>query len=59
MEQIYAVRALLHGESRLFVSRAIRGVGHCDFNLTELQNGFADHQAGVTRTIPVVELTRS
>jgi hypothetical protein len=42
MEQVYGVRAALHGESRLFVSRAIRGVGHCDFTLPELQAGFSD-----------------
>jgi hypothetical protein len=42
MEQIYARRALMHGQHRLVVSRAIRGVGHCDFTLGELQHGFAD-----------------
>jgi hypothetical protein len=42
MEQIYAQRAAAHGESRLFVSRAIRGVGHCDFTQSELQAGFSD-----------------
>ena len=42
MEQIYAQRMAAHGQSRLFVSRAIRGVGHCDFTQTELQRGFAD-----------------
>jgi hypothetical protein len=42
MEQIYAARALAHGEGRLFVSRAIRGTGHCDFNQDELQAGFND-----------------
>jgi len=42
MEQIYAQRAAAHGESRLFVSRAIRGVGHCDFTQAEFQRGFAD-----------------
>jgi hypothetical protein len=42
MEQIYAVRTILHGQGGLFVSRAIRGVGHCDFTLPELQAGFSD-----------------
>ena len=42
MEQIYAQRVAAHGESRLFVSRAIRGVGHCDFTQAEFQRGFAD-----------------
>ncbi|HEV7653356.1 MAG TPA: hypothetical protein VGP36_01280 [Mycobacteriales bacterium] len=42
MEQIYAQRVAAHGQSRLFVSRAIRGVGHCDFTQSELQSGFSD-----------------
>ncbi|HEY6747791.1 MAG TPA: hypothetical protein VI357_18995 [Mycobacteriales bacterium] len=42
MEQIYAHRVAAHGQSRLFVSRAIRGVGHCDFTQSELQAGFSD-----------------
>jgi hypothetical protein len=42
MEQIYDIRAFLHGQSRQFVSRAIRGVGHCDFNQAELQAAFSD-----------------
>jgi hypothetical protein len=42
MEQVYGVRALLRGQSRLFVSRAVRGVGHCDFTLPELRAGFGD-----------------
>jgi hypothetical protein len=42
MEQIYAQRAAAHGRSSLFVSRAIRGTGHCDFTLPELQQGFDD-----------------
>jgi len=42
MEQIYARRAAAHGRSRLFVSRAVRGVGHCDFTQPELQMGFDD-----------------
>ncbi|WP_240670375.1 alpha/beta hydrolase family protein [Actinoplanes solisilvae] len=39
MEQIYAARAAGTGR---FVSRAIRGVGHCDFTLPELQEAFDD-----------------
>jgi hypothetical protein len=42
MEQIYAVRTILHGQGNLFVSRAIRGVNHCDFTQAELQTGFTD-----------------
>ena len=42
MEQTYAARAARNGRSHLFVSRAIRGVGHCDFTLPELTQGFDD-----------------
>jgi hypothetical protein len=42
MEQIYARRAAANGGSKLFVSRAIRGVGHCDFTQPELRTGFDD-----------------
>ncbi|WP_203840884.1 alpha/beta hydrolase family protein [Winogradskya humida] len=42
MEQVYAQRAAANGRSNLFVSRAIRGVGHCDFTQPELQRGFDD-----------------
>ncbi|MEV6596377.1 phthalyl amidase [Actinoplanes sp. NPDC051346] len=42
MEQVYAERAARHGRARLFVSRAIRGVGHCDFTQSELRQGFDD-----------------
>lgn len=42
MEQTYAKRAAAHGSSRLFVSRAIRGSGHCDFTEAELATGFDD-----------------
>jgi hypothetical protein len=42
MEQIYAQRAAANGRAGLFVSRAIRGVGHCDFNAAELTQGFDD-----------------
>lgn len=42
MEQIYAGRALLHGQRHLVASRAIRGTGHCDFNAAELVRGFDD-----------------
>jgi hypothetical protein len=42
MEQVYAQRAAANGRSRLFVSRAIRGVGHCDFTQSELRQGFDD-----------------
>jgi hypothetical protein len=42
MEQIYARRVAANGRSGLFVSRAIRGVGHCDFTPAELTRGFDD-----------------
>ncbi|GAA4260130.1 alpha/beta hydrolase [Dactylosporangium darangshiense] len=42
MEQVYAKRALLNGRSSLFVSRAVRALGHCEFTLPELQRGFDD-----------------
>jgi hypothetical protein len=42
MEQIYAVRAGWHWQSRLFVSRAIRAVGHCEFTAAEMIRGFDD-----------------
>jgi hypothetical protein len=42
MEQIYAQRAAANHRSRLFVSRAVRGVGHCDFTQPELRRGFDD-----------------
>ncbi|WP_307873047.1 alpha/beta hydrolase family protein [Paractinoplanes ovalisporus] len=42
MEQAYAERAARHGRSKLFVSRAIRGVGHCDFTQPELTQAFDD-----------------
>ncbi|WP_433383567.1 alpha/beta hydrolase family protein [Actinoplanes sp. CA-142083] len=45
MEQVYALRAAAHG--RPFVSRAIRGVGHCDFTQEELVSGFDDLTAWV------------
>lgn len=42
MEQDYARRVAAHGRSGLFVSRAIRGVGHCDFTAAEAVQGFDD-----------------
>jgi hypothetical protein len=42
MEQTYASRAATHGRANLFVSRAIRGTGHCDFTQDELTTGFDD-----------------
>ncbi|WP_436529667.1 alpha/beta hydrolase family protein [Actinoplanes sp. HUAS TT8] len=42
MEQEYARRTLAHGRGNLFVSRAIRGVGHCDFTEAELTTAFDD-----------------
>jgi pimeloyl-ACP methyl ester carboxylesterase len=42
MQQEYARRAALNGRSQLVVSRAIRAVGHCDFTVEELRQGFDD-----------------
>ncbi len=42
MEQVYARRTLQNGRAKLFVSRAIRAVGHCDFTQPELRQGFDD-----------------
>jgi hypothetical protein len=42
MEQIYARATADHHQSRLFVSRAIRGDQHCGFTQAELQRGFSD-----------------
>ncbi|HEV8556751.1 MAG TPA: hypothetical protein VGR06_10195 [Actinophytocola sp.] len=42
MEQIYAHEVAAHHQSRLFVSRAIRGNAHCGFTQAELQRGFTD-----------------
>jgi hypothetical protein len=42
MEQLYAERVAKHGHADLFVSRAIRGTGHCDFTQAEQQRAFGD-----------------
>jgi hypothetical protein len=42
MEQIYAREVASHHQSRLFVSRAIRGNEHCGFTEAELSSGFTD-----------------
>jgi pimeloyl-ACP methyl ester carboxylesterase len=42
MEQIYARRVAANGRSGLFLSRAVRGVAHCDFTPAELAQGFDD-----------------
>ena len=47
MEQVYARRAAQQGRGGLFVSRAIRGLDHCDFTLPELAHGFDDLVAWV------------
>lgn len=41
MDQDYARAMAAHGESNLFVARAIREVGHCDFSTAELSHAFA------------------
>jgi hypothetical protein len=42
MEQVYAERARAHGRGSLFVSRAIRALGHCEFTAEEMVQGFDD-----------------
>jgi dienelactone hydrolase len=42
MPQRYAAEAARHGLSHRVVTRAIRGVGHCDFTTGELRRGFDD-----------------
>ena len=42
MEQIYARRAAASGSADLLVTRAIRDVNHCGFNIVEMERGFAD-----------------
>ena len=42
MEQIYARRAAANGAGDLLVTRAIRDINHCGFNVTEMEQGFAD-----------------
>jgi hypothetical protein len=41
MDQIYAEQVKAHGAD-LFVDRAIRGTGHCEFSDQELATGFTD-----------------
>ena len=41
MEQIYARRAAANGASDRLVTRAIRDIFHCGFNLAEMEQGFA------------------
>lgn len=42
MEQIYARRARESGSSQWLVQRAIRTIGHCDFNIDEEWEAFQD-----------------
>ena len=42
MEEIYAKRAAEKGKSNLLVTRAIRGIGHCEFTNQEQINAFND-----------------
>jgi pimeloyl-ACP methyl ester carboxylesterase len=42
MQQLHAKRAKEHGNADLLVTRAIRGVGHCDFTAQEQQEAFDD-----------------
>jgi len=41
MEQIYARRAAANGAGDRLVTRAIRDIFHCGFNVTEMEQGFA------------------
>ena len=49
MEQVYQRQVIANGQGRLYVGRAIRSVGHCDFSQTELSEGFADLVTWVQR----------
>jgi hypothetical protein len=42
MEQIYARRAAANGSADRLVTRAIRDINHCGFNIVEMEHGFAD-----------------
>jgi pimeloyl-ACP methyl ester carboxylesterase len=42
MQQIYAERTKLWGQSGMFVSRAIRAAQHCEFSVPEQEQAFAD-----------------
>lgn len=42
MQQIYAERVAANGASDLLVQRAIRDLGHCSFDQSEWEQGFAD-----------------
>ncbi len=42
MDQIYAQQMAANHQGNLFVSRAIREVGHCNYTQNELASGFAD-----------------
>ena len=42
MQQAYARWAAANSRSHLFVPRTVRAVGHCDFAVAELQQGFDD-----------------
>lgn len=46
-EQVYAARVAEKGNADLLVSRAIRGVGHCDFTGAEMATAFLDLVAWV------------
>lgn len=41
MDQIYDREMIAHGQGDLFVDRAIRGTGHCEFSDAELSNAFS------------------
>jgi hypothetical protein len=41
MDQIYAKQVAANGKD-LFVDRAIRGTGHCEFSNNEVSTGFSD-----------------
>ena len=47
MQQVYAERVAAHGRSDRVVQRTVRAVGHCDFALRELADGFDDLLAWV------------
>lgn len=51
MQQVYAERVAANGRSDLVVQRAIRGVGHCQFEPDEFVQGFVDLVAWVEQGI--------
>jgi hypothetical protein len=47
MEEQYALKVALHGESNLLVQRAIREAGHCEYTPSEVGKAWQDLQSWV------------